>query len=375
MFNKLLLYIKNFDWVLFAAVFLLVCFGLVEIYSVALGHGGSGADVVNANMINFKKQISFALIGFVLLFIFAFWDYYNLRSYSIYLYIFGVITLIVVLLFGVKIRGTTGWFYIGNLGIQPVELIKFIVILFLARYFSDVSLKFKPIKHLLISGSGVMLMVILVLLQPDFGSAAILFLVWIAMIMLAGFEKKYFVLIASFLLVSFVISWFFLFRPYQKERILTFFEPSYSPLEQGYNVAQAIIAVGAGGLTGRGIGFGSQSQLKFLPESQNDFIFAVISEELGFFGVLLVVFFFGVIFWRGLYCLRQINNDFGIFYILGFTSLIFIEMFINIGMNIGILPVVGLSLPFVSYGGSGLITNLMMVGVLQSIIIRSKINY
>jgi rod shape determining protein RodA len=138
-------------------------------------------------------------------------------------------------------------------------------------------------------------------------------------------------------------------------------------------VAQAIIAIGAGGLFGRGIGFGSQSQLKFLPESQNDFIFAVISEELGFFGVFLVIMFFALFFFRCLKSLKKINNDFGIFFILGAVSLIFVEMFVNIGMNIGILPVVGISLPFVSYGGSAMIANMIMVGVIESMIIRSKI--
>jgi rod shape determining protein RodA len=156
---------------------------------------------------------------------------------------------------------------------------------------------------------------------------------------------------------------------------LTFFQPSYDPLDQGYNVAQAIIAVGAGGMTGRGIGFGSQSQLKFLPESQTDFIFAVIAEELGFLGVSLVVILFATFFMRALVKLRHINNDFGIYFVLGALSLIFVEMFVNIGMNIGLLPVVGISLPFVSYGGSGLVSSLAIVGIIESIMIRTKINY
>jgi rod shape determining protein RodA len=146
-------------------------------------------------------------------------------------------------------------------------------------------------------------------------------------------------------------------------------------LDQGYNVAQAIIAVGAGGIRGRGIGFGSQSQLKFLPESQNDFIFAVVCEELGLLGAFLVIFFFAVFFYRCFASLRKIKNNFGVFFIIGAACLIFIEMFINIGMNIGILPVVGISLPFLSYGGSAMIANMIIVGVMQSIIIRSRVNY
>jgi len=203
----------------------------------------------------------------------------------------------------------------------------------------------------------------------------ILILLWLAMIFLAGFSKKY---LAILLLAGVILGgagWTFYLKPYQKERILTFANPSGSPLDQGYNVTQAMIAVGAGRWLGRGIGFGSQSQLKFLPESQNDFIFAVIAEELGFFGVILVLAFFVVFFYRATASLRRVKEDFSTFFILGAVSLIFIEMFINIGMNLGLLPVVGISLPFVSYGGSALISSLIMVGIMQSIIIRSRINY
>ena len=177
------------------------------------------------------------------------------------------------------------------------------------------------------------------------------------------------------LLVIFIGSWAFLFKDYQKQRLITFLNPAYDQLDQGYNRNQAIIAVGAGRIMGRGIGFGSQSQLKFLPESQNDFIFAVIAEELGFLGVCLVLLFFAVFFYRMLISLKKINNDFGIYFIIGTTALIFIEMFINIGMNIGILPVIGISLPFLSYGGSAIVSSLMLVGVAESIIIKSKMKY
>ena len=195
------------------------------------------------------------------------------------------------------------------------------------------------------------------------------------MIIIAGFNKKYFLVIGLILLIILSGLWIFFFKDYQKQRVFTFLDPSFNPLNQGYNVAQAIIAVGAGGITGRGIGFGSQSQLKFLPEAQNDFIFAVIAEELGFLGVCLIISFFTIFFYRCLISLKKINNDFGIFFILGSMGLIFIEMFINIGMNIGILPVIGISLPFVSYGGSAIISVFILVGIIESIIIRSKINY
>ena len=368
MFNKIILYLKNFDWILFAAVLLLVCFGLVELYSIALGQGA-------IDLLNFKKQVFFVIAGIITLFVFAFWDYYNLRSYSVYFYLFGAALLLGVLLFGHEIRGTKGWFYLWGFGVQPVEFIKIILILFLARYFSSVSLKIKPLKHLIITGAGTFVFIALVLLQPDFGSAFILFLLWFSMVILAGFKKKYFIVIILILSILIACGWTFLFEDYQKQRIITFLDPSHSSLGRGYNIAQAIIAVGSGGLAGRGLGFGSQSQLKFLPEAQTDFIFAVIAEELGFLGVALVITFFAIFFYRCLANLKNINNDFGIFFILASASLLFIEMFINIGMNIGILPVIGISLPFLSYGGSAMFSSLVLVGVIESIIIRSKINY
>ena len=169
------------------------------------------------------------------------------------------------------------------------------------------------------------------------------------------------------MLLVFSSGWLFFFKDYQKQRILTFLNPQAGTLDESYNITQAIIAAGSGGLTGRGIGFGSQSQLKFLPESQNDFIFAVIAEELGFLGVCLVLFFYSVFFYRMIKATRNIKDDFGVFFILGVMALIFIEMFINIGMNIGLLPVVGISLPFLSYGGSSLMVCLGLVAMVLRI--------
>jgi len=368
MFNRILLYLKNFDWILFLPVLLLVIFGLIEIYSVALSRE-------TIDLLNFKKQFIFVGLGIGLLFFFAFFNYHHLSSLSNYLYLIGAVILAAVLIFGVTIRGTKGWFYFGEISLQPVEFIKVILILFLAKYFSSFSTRIRPIKHLLLSGLGCFLFVCLVLAQPDFGAALILLLVWIVMIIFAGFNKKYLLVIGLILVLVFSASWVFFFKDYQKQRIITFINPSFDPLNQGYNISQAIIAIGAGGLTGRGIGFGSQSQLKFLPESQNDFIFAVIAEELGFFGVGLIILFFFIFFYRCLINIKRINNDFGIYFILGMTGLIFIEMFINIGMNLGMLPVIGIFLPFVSYGGSAILSSLILVGIAESIIIRAKINY
>jgi rod shape determining protein RodA len=367
MINKFSIYLKNFDWILFFSVLLLIFFGLAEIYSVALGR--------DSDLTNFKKQVLFIIIGLVFLFAFAFFDYHNLRSFSNYFYILGFLLLIFVLIFGTTIKGTRGWFSIAGFGIQPIEFVKIVLVIFLSKYFSDVSIKISPFKHLFLSGLGVFVLMALVIKQPDFGSAMILFFLWAILVVFAGFKKKYIFLIAVMLVSIFIGGWFGFFSDYQKDRITTLFKSNENSLSEGYNVRQATIAIGAGGLIGRGIGFGSQSQLKFLPESQTDFIFAVIAEELGFLGVSLIICFFGVFFYRLLVAVKEVNNDFGIYFILGVMSLIFIEMFINIGMNIGLIPVVGIALPFLSYGGSALISSLIMVGIAESIIIRSKIKY
>lgn len=366
MFYKILLYLKNLDWIILASIFLLVIFGLAEIYSIALSNDSLG-------FLNFKKQLFFIIVGFLLLFIFSLIDYYNLRGFSNYLYIFSIILLAGVLFFGNTVRGTTGWFDLGFFRLQPVEFVKVFLLIFLAKYFSNASIKLNPLKHIMISGACTLVLIVLILMQPDFGSAFLLFMLWGIMIFVAGFNKKYIIMIATTLFIVFLSGWFFFFQDYQKQRLMTFFNPQSNPLVEGYNVNQAIIAVGSGGLTGRGIGFGSQSQLKFLPEAQNDFIFAVIAEELGFLGVSLIIFFFAVFYFRLLHNASKIGDDFGIFFIIGALGLIFMEMFINIGMNIGLLPVVGISLPFISYGGSAMISTLIIVGLAEGIIARARL--
>lgn len=366
--NKIFLYLRNFDWILFSAVFLLACFGLMEIYSVAMGKEG-------ADLLNFRKQIFFVVVGTVAIFFFAFIDFRSLRNSSKYLYLLAVIVLISVLIFGASYRGTKGWFDLGIFNVQPVEFVKIILIVFLAKFFSGRATKTRPLKQLLFSGLSAFLLCFLVFLQPDFGSVLLLFFIWIVMLAITGFSRKYFLAIGISAMVISIFLWSFHFEDYQKDRILTFLNPTANLEKEGYNVNQATIAIGAGGLTGRGLGFGSQSQLKFLPEAQNDFIFAVISEELGFLGSSLVLFLYSLFFFRALTNLRKMNNDFAFFFTLGALGLIFIEMFINISMNIGILPVVGISLPFISYGGSAMVSSFIIVGIMENMIIRSKINY
>jgi rod shape determining protein RodA len=366
--NKISIYLKNFDWIIFFSAVLLLCFSLAEIYSIAIGRGGS-------DLMNFKKQIFFVILGIVMLFIFTFLDFNYLKASTKYLYILAIIALLAVLFLGKTINGTKGWFSIFGLGVQPVELVKIILILILANFFSSRAIKIRSAKQLFLSFLITLPLIALTVLQPDFGSAVMLFCVWLIMLAVAGFGKKVFIILAILMMVSGAGLWFFYFTDIQKQRIITFVNPKADSLNHGYNATQAMIAVGSGGIIGRGIGFGSQSQLKFLPEAQTDFIFAVICEELGFLGVSLIFLFFAMIFYRCIAATKKMNNDFCIFFTLGGVGLIFLEMFINISMNIGMLPIVGIALPFVSYGGSSVISNLIMLGMIENIIIKSKINY
>ncbi|NCU39339.1 rod shape-determining protein RodA [Candidatus Falkowbacteria bacterium] len=368
MLNRLREHFYKFDWFIIASLVLLIAFGLIEIYSVSLGRGG-------LDLLNFRKQLFFAGLGLALLIFFSFVDYYFLRSLSPYLFWGGVILLIAVLFFGDTARGTKGWFNLFGFSLQPVEFIKAILIIYLANYFANLATKVKNNRHFITSFIITAIFSGLVMLQPDFGSALILIGIWFALIVAADFNLKYFLIIGLSAIILFTSAWFFFFKTYQKERIINFVSPNVNSLDSGYNISQSVIAIGSGGLTGKGVGFGSQSQLKFLPEAQNDFIFAVIAEELGFLGVILVLFFYGLLFWRVLRAVRSASNDFAIYFLIGAMGLIFIQMFINIGMNLGIMPVVGLPLPFISAGGSSLLSLMIIMGIIQNIIIKNKTSY
>ena len=346
-------------------VLLLVSYGLAELYSLDAGAGGK----------MFERQLIVAVVGLLLMAAILFIDYYVVYSATWYFYLAGVFFLLLVLIFGAKINGTRGWLQFAGLTVQPVEFVKIMVIVSLSRYFAGANFSYKALRSLFISFLIVLVPIVLVMLQPDLGSALVLGSIWFLLSIFAGLPRKY---ILGFVVISLavaILSWNHL-APYQRERVMNILAPKQAGLTGDYNVNQAIIAVGSGRFLGRGLGFGSQSQLRFLPESKNDFIFAVIAEELGFVGILLVVGCFGLMLFRIFHNLPNIKDNFGIFFLLGFAGLIFTQMFINIGMNLGLLPVVGITLPFLSYGGSSLLTNLLLIGIAQSIIVRSKIkNY
>ena len=354
-------YLKKLDWGLIIPAILLVCFGLAAIYSVALGQG-------KGEFLNFEKQLIWLGVGLVVMIVLANFDYHRLRRFGWLFYVIGIILLILVLTpLGSVIKGSKGWFNLGFFSFQPVELMKIILIAVLSGVCSMYARTAHKLRQLFFIGLIVLLPLGLVLLQPDFGSGMVLFCIWLTSFLLVAKKKWHILVVIGLIVATIAMSWLFVFKPYQKDRIATFLDPSLDPSRRGYNVNQSIIAVGAGRFMGRGLGFGSQSQLKFIPESQTDFIFAVIAEEWGFVGMFFIIGFYTIIFWRLYKIATTAQDDFGMFFTLLISALIFVHVFINIGMCIGLLPVTGISLPFVSYGGSFLVTMLVLMGVVLSI--------
>lgn len=356
-------FFRKFDWVLFIAVFLLIGIGLATIYSVALSQD-------SLDFLYFKKQLVFVVIGIVAAFILLFLNYTLWRDSAWVIYVMGVIFLLLVLFFGKIIRGTSGWFSLGGINFQPVEFMKLSLILISARFFVK-NLENRKSERLLAESFLIFLApMVLAFFQPDFGSVLLMFALWVGFVLILGVKRLHFVVSTVLLVAVSVLAWNFLIYDYQKERVLTFLDPSRDPFGRGYNLIQSIIAVGSGQFFGRGLGFGAQSQLRFLPEAQTDFIFAVIAEELGFVAVIFILACFAVILYRALMIGYRSGDNFAFFVSLGIAIMIFTEVMVNIGMNLGIFPVAGLTLPFLSYGGSSLLVHMAMFGILQSIALR-----
>ncbi len=357
--------LSSFDWLLALSVFALMVLGLSAQYGITLGAESAALSI-------FSKQLIALAIGLIIAIALMLWNYRLLQSYAGTLFAFGGVLLFSVLLFGVNRRGTTGWFDLGLVDVQPVEIAKIVLVIALAALLARRRQRLIRLKEVLITGVPVAIYVLLVMLQPDFGSAALMVGVWLVLILMAGLDRKVLLVMIGLGLVAAALSWTVVFQDFQKERILTFIQPERDPLGIGYNVTQARIAIGSGRVWGRGLGFGSQSQLQFLPEAQTDFIFAAIAEELGFVGVALVVGSFVLFFWRLRAMLLRSRDDFTMFLLLGLGALLGIQVIVNIGMNLGMLPVTGLPLPYVSYGGSSLIASFMVFGIMESVAIRSR---
>jgi len=346
---------SGIDWVLMAAAILLVCAGLVTMNSFV----GETAF--------FNKQLVLFFISFGVFLCASIIDWRFLRRTHIVMIIYGVSVVLLSLLFvvGSVFKGAQSWFSIGGFTFQPVDGAKLAIILLLSKYFSRRHVEIAHIRHIIVSGLYVGVVFVLVFLQPDFGSAIIIFATWLGMVLVSGISKKHLAFVGILGVVSFIFLWSFVFRPYQKARIMTFVSPLSDIRGTGYNAYQSVVAVGSGGLWGKGIGYGTQSKLQFLPEYQTDFIFAAFAEEWGFFGVLILITLYGIVFGRMLKIASRGESNFEVLFGTGLTILFMTHTTIHIGMNIGLLPVTGNTLPFMSYGGSHLLNEFLALGIMM----------
>lgn len=315
----------------------------------------------------FSHQLIWIIISFIFLFAFSFIDFRFLKRTDILVTLFIIFSglLILLFLFGHIAGGAQSWFSFGGFSFQPSDMMKLVVILMLAKYFSRRHIEIGNFKHIFISGIYAFIPFILVFLQPDFGSAIIIFLIWFGMTLVSGISKRHLLVVIGVVVAAFIILWGFVFQPYQKDRIINFIQPLSNIQGSGYNVYQSTIAIGSGQLFGKGVGFGTQSRLNFLPEYQTDFIFAAFSEEWGFVGVIILFILIGLIIWRILRMALLGTTNFEILYGLGIAIYFMAHFIINIGMNLGIMPVTGITLPFMSYGGSHLLTEFIGLGILM----------
>lgn len=357
-FSKL----KNLDITLAVTCFLLLLIGLALIYSTSL----------NSTLSTFYKQLLYSVIAILLFVFFAYFDFRSLSKISRYLYVFFVLALIVLLGIGHVVKGSSRWFNLGFFNLQPAEFMKLVIVLMLGRFFALRRGEINTWKNILWSLAYAAIPMVLIARQPDLGSAIVIFAIWLGMLFFSTVNKKIFIYLFIAFAVFGGLSWRFLLHDYQKNRIETFANPSLDPKGQGYNVRQATIAVGSGGLFGRGLGKGFQSQLRFLPERQTDFIFASAAEELGFLGTMVIVILYFIVLYRLLAIYRLTRDDLSRFLIIGIFFMILTQIVINIGMNIAILPVTGIPLPMLSYGGSSLLTIAISMGIAEAIAIHAK---
>jgi rod shape determining protein RodA len=294
-------------------------------------------------------------------------DYRLLRTGNTVFYFFlSILVLLVLVLFVGEITlGAQSRFDLGFFSLQPSDPAKLILIIVLAKYFAKRHEQIGDFKHIIISGIYSLLIIGLVLIQPDFGSAVILSCVWLGMVLVSGIKIKHLLTVGLVGTVVFGLMWQFLFFDYQKDRILTFLNPLADIQGAGYNAYQSTVAIGSGGLFGKGIGYGTQSKLLFLPEYETDFIFAAFAEEWGLFGVLMLFSLFALLVWRLLDHAAKGSTNFERLFASGVCILFVAHFFIHIGMNIGLLPVTGTTIPFLSYGGSHLITEFIAVGMVM----------
>ncbi|MBI2028527.1 MAG: rod shape-determining protein RodA [Candidatus Levybacteria bacterium] len=339
----------DIDWALITPIMVLATLSLVTLFSI--------------NIELFKNQLLFLIIGIIAFLFFSKVNYSIIKLYSFPIYIASVVSFVLVLFIGIESRGSSRWFEILGFRFQFSEIFKPFLAISLSSYLG--SKESYSLKTFFIVFCLLVPLAFLIFMQPDLGNALIYGMVVVLTLLAYGFPKRFFLGLLVLGFLAFPVVFRFL-HDYQRERILTFLNPS-DPLGLSYNIIQSVISVGSGMLFGRGLGLGTQSSLRFLPELHTDFIFATISEQLGFVGAITIVLAFFVLLYRILKIISHQEEIFSKIFSIAAFFLIFIQFFVNIGMNIGMLPIVGITLPFVSYGGSSLLSSFILIGLISAI--------
>jgi len=356
--------IKNFDWLTLSVIILISLIGIMTIYSATRPLSAEEHSAF------YMKQVTWLILGLITLFLIVSFDYIWISRFALILYITGIILLVAVFIMGKTGMGAQRWLRLGPISFQPSEFFKLVYIIMLARYLTIIKSPIDTVSLLRIFLFITCLPFVLLVKQPDLGTALIIMGISLSLVITKGLHKKVAVLFIIIGLISMPflgnIFWEGL-KDYQKSRIVAFIEPEVDPAGIGYHLTQSKITVGSGKFFGKGYMHGTQGPFRFLPEKHTDFIFAVFAEEWGFFGCILLFLFYLILILRGLDTARLAKDDFGRLLALGITFMFLIYFLINVGMTLGIMPVVGVPLPFMSYGGTALLSNLIAAGILINI--------
>jgi len=359
---------RGSNFIILIIAILIASIGILSIYSSTYQKESKLWQVI------YKRQILWVFLGFALFLIVSNFNYRWFWDWTYFLYALAIIFLFLVFIIGVVRLGAQRWLRIAWFNFQPSEFAKLIIVIFLSRYFSrkevsDISLvsrRFGLFQGLVLPFLFIAMPMGLIVEQPDLGSAMMILFLFIAFLYLTQIKLRYIFIFLMVITLSFPFLWHIL-RDYQKERLLVFLNPNIDPLGAGYTVIQSKIAIGSGGLWGKGWLGGTQSQLHFLPESHTDFIFATFAEEWGLFGSAVLLFLYYLLIRQGVLIAQRTHDYFGKLLALGISLMLGIQIFINIAMNLGLAPIVGLPLPLMSYGGSSVVVTLISLGILANI--------
>lgn len=358
--------LRRIDFVLLFATIAIIIYSLVVISSAT--HVNTPSE---ERFWYVQRQGVFAVVNIAIAVLIMNFDYRGLQQYGKFLYIFNLVMLVAVMLFGHAALGAQRWIQIGFINIQPSEFSKLIMIICLASILEERVGTLNTLQDLIPIAVYVGIPFILVLKQPDLGTSLVFMAIFFGMVIACGMKWKLLIAIIFAGIVSLPVLWQFL-KDYQKMRIMVFLDPNVDPLGSGYHIIQSKIAIGSGMLFGKGLFAGTQSQLNFLPENHTDFIFAVVGEEFGFVGAALLLFLYLLVLWRGMQIARDASDIFGRLLAVGITSMLAFHVLVNVGMTTGIMPVTGIPLPLMSYGISSLTTNILAVAILMNIHLRKQ---